>query len=44
MYILLETQLDKIPGAVPKVKKGKGKGKDEPPEKGFEVRCRTDTD
>ncbi len=38
VYILLEAQLDKIPGAVPKAKKGKGKAKDEPPEKGFEVR------
>ena len=37
VFILLESQLDKIPGAVPKAKKGKGKGKDEPPEKGFEV-------
>ena len=38
VFILLESQLDKIPGAVPKVKKGKGKGKVDPPEKGFEVR------
>ena len=37
VYILLEAQLDKVPGAVPKAKKGKGKAKDEPPEKGFEV-------
>jgi len=38
VYILLEAQLDKVPGAVPKAKKGKAKGKDEPPDKGFEVR------
>ena len=37
VYILLESQLDKIPGAVPKAKKCKGKAKDEAPEKGFEV-------
>ena len=37
VYILLESQLDKVPGAVPKAKKGKAKGKDEPAEKGFEV-------